>query len=133
MRLVNTGRWSVWTWRIGILAVFLRAWEYLTGIKAISRTPGLYWIDPFIVGFNSLPRIALVPLITMTAGSGLLAKIVLAWSLVFFIVFFNSSRHRVMITGCPAIRPLPFAHAHLLWQDRLTMPGVSCALWYRLR
>ena len=149
-------RWSVWAWRLGILVVFLGAWEYLTGIKAISKTPGLYWIDPFfisrpsviarrflyltsdkvrltiwqmalstiqstlwgflvgvttgfaaglvlgrsdriarifdpfIVAFNSLPRIALVPLITMIFGFGLLAKIVLAWSIVFFIVFFNT-------------------------------------------
>src|SRR3990170_6229455 len=42
-------RWSVWAWRLGILLVFLGAWEYLTGIKAISKTPGLYWIDPFFI------------------------------------------------------------------------------------
>ncbi len=150
------GNWSVWAWRLGILIAFLAAWEYLTGIKAVSKTPGLYWIDPFfisrpsaiahrfaylmsdevrlplwrmalstvqstlwgfmvgitsgfvtglllgrsdqvarvfdpfIVAFNSLPRIALVPLITMVFGFGLLAKIVLAWSIVFFIVFFNT-------------------------------------------
>ena len=153
---MKAGHWSVWAWRIGILLVFLAAWEYLTGIKAIAKTPGLYWIDPFfisrpsaiarrfvylmsdnvrlplwrmalstvqstlwgflvgitsgfvaglllgrsdriarvfdpfIVAFNSLPRIALVPLITMIFGFGLLAKIVLAWSIVFFIVFFNT-------------------------------------------
>ena len=153
---MKDGRRSVWAWRLGILVVFLGAWEYLTGIKAISKTPGLYWIDPFfisrpsaiaqrflyltsdkvrltlwqmalstiqstlwgflvgistgfaaglllgrsdriarifdpfIVAFNSLPRIALVPLITMIFGFGLLAKIVLAWSIVFFIVFFNT-------------------------------------------
>jgi len=153
---VKGGNWSVWAWRLGILIAFLAAWEYLTGIKAVSKTPGLYWIDPFfisrpsaiahrfaylmsdevrlplwrmalstvqstlwgfmvgitsgfvtglllgrsdqvarvfdpfIVAFNSLPRIALVPLITMVFGFGLLAKIVLAWSIVFFIVFFNT-------------------------------------------
>jgi len=153
---VKAGQGSVWAWRIGILLVCLAAWEYLTGIKAISKTPGLYWVDPFfisrpsaiarrfvyllsdnvrlplwrmalstvqstlwgflvgitsgfvaglllgrsdriarifdpfIVAFNSLPRIALVPLITMVFGFGLLAKIVLAWSIVFFIVFFNT-------------------------------------------
>jgi len=42
------------------------------------------------VAFNSLPRIALVPLITMIFGFGVLAKIVLAWTIVFFIVFFNT-------------------------------------------
>jgi len=153
---VSRSRWAVIAWRLAILLVFLAAWQYLTGIKAISRTPGLYWIDPFfisrpsaiaerflylasdrvrltiwqmalstvqstlwgflvgvstgfaaglllgrhdrvalvlepyIVAFNSLPRIALVPLITMVFGFGLLAKIVLAWTIVFFIVFFNT-------------------------------------------
>ena len=149
-------RARVWAWRLAILVALLVAWEWLTGIKAISRMPGLYWIDPFfisrpslivkrfaylasgqvrlsiwqmalstvqstlwgflvgvstgfaaglilgrndrlarifdpyIVAFNSLPRIALVPLITMIFGFGLMAKIVLAWTIVFFIVFFNT-------------------------------------------
>ena len=149
-------RWRILAWQVVILVAVVAAWEYLTGIKAISRTPGLYWIDPFfisrpskiverfmhlaggsvrlsiwamawstvrstlwgflvgistgfvaglvlgrserlarvcspfIVAFNSLPRIALVPLITMIFGFGLLAKVVLAWSIVFFIVFFNT-------------------------------------------
>jgi NitT/TauT family transport system permease protein len=151
-----TERMRVTLWRVAILVALLGAWEWLTGIKAISRTPGLYWIDPFfisrpsaiarrfvyltsgdvrlnlwqmalstvqstlwgfavgvstgfvaglvlgrhdrlarvlepyIVAFNSLPRIALVPLVTMIFGFGLLAKVVLAWTIVFFIVFFNT-------------------------------------------
>src|SRR5215470_20089428 len=149
-------RATVLAWRLAILVIFLGLWQYLTGIKAISKTPGLYWIDPFfisrpsaivsrflylcsdqvrltiwqmalstvqstlwgflvgvstgfvaglvlgrndrlarifepyMVAFNSLPRIALVPLITMMFGFGLAAKIVLAWTIVFFIVFFNT-------------------------------------------
>jgi NitT/TauT family transport system permease protein len=149
-------RAQVRLWRLAILIVLIGAWEWLTGIKALSRTPGLYWIDPFfisrpsaiarrfaylasdqvrlsiwqmalstvqstlwgfaagvstgflaglllgrndrlarilepyIVAFNSLPRIALVPLITMVFGFGVLAKVVLAWTIVFFIVFFNT-------------------------------------------
>jgi NitT/TauT family transport system permease protein len=147
---------SVLAWRLVILAVVLAGWEGCTRVKAISKMPGLYWIDPFfisrpsaiverfvylasdqvrlsiwqmalstvqstlwgflvgvstgfvaglvlgrndrlarvfepyIVAFNSLPRIALVPLITMIFGFGLLAKVVLAWTIVFFIVFFNT-------------------------------------------
>jgi NitT/TauT family transport system permease protein len=149
-------RGRVLLWQVAILVVLLGAWEWLTGVKAISRTPGLYWVDPFfisrpsailqrfaylmsdqvrlslgqmalstvqstlcgfvvgvstgfaaglvlgrrdrlarifqpyIVAFNSLPRIALVPLITMIFGFGLAAKVVLAWTIVFFIVFFNT-------------------------------------------
>jgi sulfonate transport system permease protein len=148
-----TDRARMRLWRLAILVVLLGAWEWLTGIKAISRTPGLYWIDPFfvsrpslilarfaylaggqarlsiwqmalstvqstlwgfvvgvssgfaaglvlgrrdrlarvfepyIIAFNSLPRIALVPLITMIFGFGLLAKVVLAWTIVFFNTF----------------------------------------------
>jgi NitT/TauT family transport system permease protein len=149
-------RARVLAWRAAILVALLGAWEWLTGIKAVSRTPGLYWVDPFfisrpsaiarrfvylasgevrlslwqmalstvqstlwgfvvgvstgfvaglalgrhdrlarvfdpyIIAFNSLPRIALVPLVTMIFGFGLLAKVVLAWTIVFFIVFFNT-------------------------------------------
>jgi hypothetical protein len=32
-----------------ILVAILASWEWLTGIKAISKTPGLYWIDPFFI------------------------------------------------------------------------------------
>jgi NitT/TauT family transport system permease protein len=151
-----TERARIYFWRALIFVVLVGGWEWLTGIKAISKTPGLYWIDPFfisrpsliakrfaylasdqvrlniwqmalstvqstlwgflvgvttgfvaglvlgrndrlarifepyIVAFNSLPRIALVPLITMIFGFGLAAKVVLAWTIVFFIVFFNT-------------------------------------------
>jgi NitT/TauT family transport system permease protein len=149
-------RARVLAWRLAILVVLVASWEWLTAIKAVSKTPGLYWLDPFfvsrpsaivrrfaylasdqvrlsiwamalstvqstlwgflvgvstgfaaglvlgrhdrlarifepyIIAFNSLPRIALVPLITMIFGFGLLAKVVLAWTIVFFIVFFNT-------------------------------------------
>jgi NitT/TauT family transport system permease protein len=153
---MTTDRLRILAWQVLILVAVLAAWQWLTDIKAVSKMPGLYWIDPFfisrpsaiaerfvylmspkvrlgiwqmalstvqstiwgflvgvstgfvaglvlgrsdrlarilepyIVAFNSLPRIALVPLITMIFGFGLLAKIVLAWSIVFFIVFFNT-------------------------------------------
>ena len=151
-----TDRARIVFWRLVILVLLLGSWEGLTRIKAVSKTPGLYWLDPFfvsrpsaiverfvylasdkvrlsiwqmalstvqstlwgfvvgvstgfvvglvlgrnarlaricepyIVAFNSLPRIALVPLITMIFGFGIAAKIVLAWTIVFFIVFFNT-------------------------------------------
>ncbi|MEK7714831.1 MAG: hypothetical protein AAB387_05200, partial [candidate division NC10 bacterium] len=49
-----TDRARVIVWRLAILAVLLGSWEWLTGIKAISRTPGLYWLDPFFVSRPSV-------------------------------------------------------------------------------
>jgi NitT/TauT family transport system permease protein len=47
-------------------------------------------LHPYLVAVNALPRIALVPLIIMIFGTGIAAKLVLAWLIVFFIVFFNT-------------------------------------------
>lgn len=46
--------------------------------------------NPFIVMLNSMPRIAFVPLITMIFGLGIASKVVTAWFVVFFLVFFNT-------------------------------------------
>jgi len=46
--------------------------------------------EPYIVAFNSIPRIAIVPLIILMFGIGDLSKIVTAWIVVFFVVFFNT-------------------------------------------
>ena len=45
---------------------------------------------PYIVAMNSIPRIALVPLIILMFGLGNMSKIVTAWIVVFFVVFFNT-------------------------------------------
>jgi NitT/TauT family transport system permease protein len=193
-------------WRLVILLVLLASWEWLTGIKAISRTPGLYWVDPFfisrpsailarfahlasdqvrlsiwamawstvqstlwgflvgvstgfaaglvlgrndrlarifepyIVAFNSLPRIALVPLITMMFGFGLAAKIVLAWTIVFFIVFFNTFQgargvdadliHAARFLGASErqIMRTVIVPAALAWTFASLTPSISFAL-----
>ncbi len=57
----------------------------------LGRNPYLAAVcDPYIVGLNTLPRIALVPLVTLMFGFGTVSKIVNAWLIVFFIVFFNT-------------------------------------------
>lgn len=47
-------------------------------------------LDPFIVAFYSLPKIALAPLFILWFGVGLAPKIVLATVVVFFLVFYNT-------------------------------------------
>lgn len=77
--------------------------------------------NPFIVGFNSLPRIAFVPLITMIFGLGLVSKIVTAWFIVFFLVFFNTfkggrSVEQHLVDFC---RTLGANERQLMWTIRI--------------
>ncbi|MBI2371735.1 MAG: ABC transporter permease, partial [Deltaproteobacteria bacterium] len=47
-------------------------------------------VEPFVVAFYGIPRIALAPLFILWFGLGILAKIVIAAVLVFFVVFMNT-------------------------------------------
>ena len=46
--------------------------------------------DPFFTGLNSLPRIALAPLLVVWFGIDMASKVVLAATLVFFLTFFTT-------------------------------------------
>ncbi len=89
---------STGVWRFGVLVAGVGAWSGSPGSRrsrrslgstgstgfvvglVLGRTDRLARIfEPYIIAFNSLPRIALVPLVTMIFGFGLLAKVVLAW------------------------------------------------------
>jgi NitT/TauT family transport system permease protein len=78
-------------------------------------------LNPFITGLNSLPRIAFVPLITMIFGLGLASKIVTAWFIVFFLVFFNTfkgscSIERHIIDFCRTLGATP---SQITWNVRV--------------
>lgn len=74
-------------------------------------------LHPYLVAVNALPRIALVPLIIMIFGTGLGAKVVLAWLIVFFIVFFNTYAGGRAIEPAivDACRILGASRRQLLW------------------
>jgi len=46
--------------------------------------------EPIMAAFNSLPRPALGPVLVLVFGLGIMSKIVLSWSIVFFVVFYNT-------------------------------------------
>jgi NitT/TauT family transport system permease protein len=46
--------------------------------------------QPFITAVNSIPRIALAPIIVLAFGIGDMSKIVTSWLVVVFLVFFNT-------------------------------------------
>lgn len=94
---------------------------FVVGI-ALSRSQFLADVfNPFIVAFNSMPRIAFVPLITMFFGLGVLSKVVTAWFVVFFLVFFNTykggrSVDPDLIRFC---RTLGASPRQILWRVRI--------------
>lgn len=47
-------------------------------------------VDPYLVGFNSLPRVALIPLFILWFGIGFETKVIFTSLLVFFPVFMNT-------------------------------------------
>lgn len=73
-------------------------WGFLVGVSSgfvvglgLGRSERMAKIfEPFIVALNSIPRIALVPLIVLMFGLGDASKIMTAWVIVFFLVFFNT-------------------------------------------
>lgn len=89
---------------------------------ALSRNRLLAEIlNPFIVAFNSMPRIAFVPLITMFFGLGMMSKVVTSWFVVFFLVFFNTykggrSVERELLEFC---RTLGGSPRQILWRVRI--------------
>ena len=46
-------------------------------------------VEPVFQGLNAIPRPALAPLLIIWFGLGMISKVLVAWSIVFFIVFYN--------------------------------------------
>ena len=71
---------------------------FLTGVLSgfvlgllLGRSARLSAIfQPFITAVNSIPRIALAPIIILAFGIGDMSKIVTSWIVVVFLVFFNT-------------------------------------------
>ena len=85
-------------WLALVVTIRNMFWGFLwgTGLGVIAglilgRSDYLSQIcSPFVVAMNSIPRIALVPLIILMFGLGDMSKIVTASIVVFFVVFFNT-------------------------------------------
>ncbi|MEP9354634.1 ABC transporter permease [Xanthobacter sp. KR7-65] len=57
----------------------------------LSRAPfAAEVLDPFLVAMNGIPRVALAPLFVVWFGIDMLPKIVLVFTLVFFVIFYNT-------------------------------------------
>ena len=64
--------------------------------------------DPYIKGFNSMPRVVLAPIFMVWFGLGIWSKVALGVTLVFFIVFFN------VYQGVKEVSPVVLNNARML-------------------
>ncbi|MFG1426309.1 ABC transporter permease [Roseixanthobacter glucoisosaccharinicivorans] len=130
---------QLWSWTFGAQAGFLfphlastlgatllgLAVAGVTGFAAgliLSQNPILArTLNPFIVCCNSLPRIAMVPLITMMFGLGLVAKVVTVWFVVFFLIFFNTFKGSLSVEAhiLQFCRTLGASPRQILWNVRV--------------
>jgi NitT/TauT family transport system permease protein len=113
----------IWVWFTGgkiypHLAITL--WEtvlaFLAG-SALGLLVGL-WLalsplasalaDPYIKAMNAMPRVILAPIFAVWFGLGVLSKVALGVTLVFFIVFFN------VYQGVKEVSPVVLANARML-------------------
>jgi NitT/TauT family transport system permease protein len=82
--LAVTGLEMAWGYALGVVlgvgfAVIFARWRLMADV-----------FDPFFSGLNSLPRIALAPLLVIWFGIDMASKAVLAATLVFFLMFFTT-------------------------------------------
>ena len=65
-------------------------------------------LDPYIKAMNSMPRVILAPIFAVWFGLGILSKVALGVTLVFFIVFFN------VYQGVKEVSPVVLNNARML-------------------
>ncbi len=68
--------------------------------------------DPYIKAMNAMPRVILAPIFAVWFGLGMLSKVALGVTLVFFIVFFN------VYQGVKEVSPVVLANARMLGASR---------------
>jgi NitT/TauT family transport system permease protein len=69
-------------------------------------------LDPFIKGFNSMPRLIFAPIFALWFGLGIWSKVALGVTLVFFIVFFN------VFQGIREVNPVVLSNTRMLGASR---------------
>jgi len=68
--------------------------------------------DPYITALNAMPRVILAPIFAVWFGLGIVSKVALGVTLVFFIVFFN------VYQGVKEVAPSVLANARMLGASR---------------
>ena len=101
----------------------------LASAFALAQTRRGYAVfEPFLIGFYSIPKIALAPLFILWFGLGTAPKIIMAALLVYFVVFVNTA------TGIREVRPGLLQVCRVLGASRrdlllkVTLPSAAPAI-----
>ncbi len=89
--------------------------------------------EPLMRGLNALPRPALAPLMLLWFGLGFTGKVVMAWSLVFFIVFYNTYTGATSIDQDILNTARVFRASRLQIMRMFILPGVILWIFAALR
>jgi NitT/TauT family transport system permease protein len=124
-----------------LIAFFISSALGIAAGLMLARSP--FWdevLAPLVLALNSLPRVALAPLIILWFGIGVVAKVVTAFTLVFFILLVNTlGGAKNVDTDILTIARLMGASRHdILW--KVTLPsalpwifaGLNIGLTYAL-
>jgi NitT/TauT family transport system permease protein len=124
-----------------LIAFFISSALGVVAGLLLARSP--FWdevLAPLVLALNSLPRVALAPLIILWFGIGVVAKVVTAFTLVFFILLVNTlGGAKNVDTDILTIARLMGASRHdILW--KVTLPsalpwifaGLNIGLTYAL-
>ncbi|GAA5335351.1 MULTISPECIES: ABC transporter permease [Thermus] len=79
----------------------------------LALSPGVAAVlDPYVKALNAIPRVVLAPIFTLWFGLGVLSKVALGVTLVFFVAFFNTYQ------GVKEVSPIVLQNARLLGANR---------------
>ncbi|AFV77418.1 ABC transporter permease [Thermus oshimai] len=79
----------------------------------LALAPGVAAVlDPYVKALNAIPRVVLAPIFTLWFGLGVLSKVALGVTLVFFVAFFNTYQ------GVKEVSPVVLQNARLLGATR---------------
>jgi len=72
-------------------------------------------LDPFLKVMNSIPKVILAPIFALWFGLGIVSKVALGLTLVFFVAFFNTYQ------GVLEVNPVVLSNARLLGASRYSL------------
>jgi NitT/TauT family transport system permease protein len=122
-----TGQELVYGWVIGSVAGAVVGWGLGT-VKFLGEV-----FEPIINAVNGVPKIALAPLFLLWFGFGLSSKVVLAATMVFFIVFYNvfAGMRNVPQPLCDVARVMGASRWYVV--RKVVLPSVAVPLFAALK